>query len=281
MARKVGQIIARGDRRWLIRVYLGRDHETKKRNYHNRTIHGSMREAQAYLTRKLRERDLGRDLEGAKITLNEYLDRWLETAVRPRVRPKTFQDYQVFPDSRQHTSHVRDTTAESWDRTSMFLSGRSRQQSYANLTSIEVYVSVSSTLKHQRCRNPCFWKFVSLHPICKIEVHLWPECFLAIREYASYYRLPLWRTVVRFETELNSFPNFRTSIDGLGIHFIHVRSPHPDALPIILTHGWPGSIVEFIKIIRPLTNPTEHGGRAQDAFHVVVPSLPGFGFSDK
>jgi len=87
-----------------------------------------------------------------------------------------------------------------------------------------------------------------------------------------------WR---RFETELNSFPNFRTSIDGLGIHFIHVRSPHPDALPIVLTHGWPGSIVEFMKIIRPLTNPTEHGGRAQDAFHVVVPSLPGFGFSDK
>src|SRR5580700_1879942 len=94
MARKVGQIIARGDRRWLIRVYLGRDHETKKRRYHNRTIHGSMQDAQAYLTRKLRERDLGRDLEGANITLNEYLDRRLETAVGPRVRPKTFQDYQ-------------------------------------------------------------------------------------------------------------------------------------------------------------------------------------------
>jgi len=94
MARKVGQITARGDRRWLIRVYLGRDHETNKRNYHNRTIHGSMREAQAYLTRKLRERDLGRDLEGAKITLNEYLDRWIQTAVRPRVREKTCQDYE-------------------------------------------------------------------------------------------------------------------------------------------------------------------------------------------
>ena len=94
MARKVGQIIARGDRRWLIRVYLGRDHETNKRNYHNRTIHGPMREAQAYLTRKLRERDLGRDLEGAKITLNEYLDRWIQTAVRPRVREKTCQDYE-------------------------------------------------------------------------------------------------------------------------------------------------------------------------------------------
>src|SRR6266851_139252 len=87
-----------------------------------------------------------------------------------------------------------------------------------------------------------------------------------------------WR---RFETELNSFPNFRTLIDGLGIHFIHGRSPHPDALPILLTHGWPGSIAEFIKIIRPLTNPTEHGGRARDAFHVVVPSVPGFGFSDQ
>ena len=93
MARKVGQIISRGDRRWLIRAYLGRDHETNKRKYHNRTIHGPLREAQAYLTRKLRERDLGRDLEGAKITLNEYLDRWLETAVKPRVREKTRQDY--------------------------------------------------------------------------------------------------------------------------------------------------------------------------------------------
>ena len=80
--------ITRGDRRWLIRVYLGRDHETKKRNYHNRTIHGPMRGAQAYLTRKLRERDLGRDLVGAKITLNEYLDRWIQTAVKPRVRGK-------------------------------------------------------------------------------------------------------------------------------------------------------------------------------------------------
>jgi integrase len=93
-ARKVGQIIARGDRRWLIRVYLGRDRETKKRNYYNRTIHGPMREAQAYLTRKLRERDLGRDLEGTKITLNEYLDRGLGTAVKPRVREKTCQDYE-------------------------------------------------------------------------------------------------------------------------------------------------------------------------------------------
>jgi len=94
MARKVGQIIARGDRRWLIRVYLGLDHETMKRNYHNRTVRGSMQEAQAYLTKKLRERDLGRDVEGAKITLNEYLDRWIQTAVKPRVREKTCHDYE-------------------------------------------------------------------------------------------------------------------------------------------------------------------------------------------
>ena len=94
MARKVGQIIARGDHRWLIRVYLGRDHQTNKRKYHNRTIHGPLRQAQAYLTKRLRERDLGRDLEGAKITLNEYLDRWFETAVKPRVREKTCQDYE-------------------------------------------------------------------------------------------------------------------------------------------------------------------------------------------
>jgi pimeloyl-ACP methyl ester carboxylesterase len=83
------------------------------------------------------------------------------------------------------------------------------------------------------------------------------------------------------ELRLNRFAQFRTTIDGLAIHFIHVRSPHANALPLIITHGWPGSIVEFHKVIEPLTNPTEHGGHAEDAFHVVCPSLPGFGFSDK
>jgi pimeloyl-ACP methyl ester carboxylesterase len=87
-----------------------------------------------------------------------------------------------------------------------------------------------------------------------------------------------WR---RFEARLNAFPQYRTEIDGLGIHFIHVRSPQPNALPIILTHGWPGSVVEFMEIIGPLSDPTRYGGRAEDAFHVVVPSLPGFAFSDK
>jgi pimeloyl-ACP methyl ester carboxylesterase len=87
-----------------------------------------------------------------------------------------------------------------------------------------------------------------------------------------------WR---KFEARLNAFPQFRTRIDGLGIHFLHVKSSHPNALPIVLTHGWPGSIVEFLKVIGPLTEPTRHGGKAEDAFHVVIPSLPGFGFSDK
>jgi len=87
-----------------------------------------------------------------------------------------------------------------------------------------------------------------------------------------------WR---RFEARINAFPQYRTRIDGVGIHFIHVRSPHRNALPIILTHGWPGSVVEFMEIIGPLSDPTRYGGRAEDAFHVVVPSLPGFAFSDK
>jgi pimeloyl-ACP methyl ester carboxylesterase len=85
----------------------------------------------------------------------------------------------------------------------------------------------------------------------------------------------------RLERPLNAYPQFRTEIDGLGIHFLHVRSPHEHARPIILTHGWPGSIVEFLNVIGPLTEPTRHGGQPEDAFHVVLPSLPGFGFSDK
>jgi pimeloyl-ACP methyl ester carboxylesterase len=83
------------------------------------------------------------------------------------------------------------------------------------------------------------------------------------------------------ETKLNGLPNFLTEIDGLDIHFIHVRSRHEDALPLIVTHGWPGSIIEQLKIIEPLTDPTAHGGSEADAFHVVIPSLPGHGFSGK
>jgi pimeloyl-ACP methyl ester carboxylesterase len=85
----------------------------------------------------------------------------------------------------------------------------------------------------------------------------------------------------RFEKRLNSFPQFLTEIDGLDIHFIHVRSPQENALPLILTHGWPGSVIEMLNVIGPLSNPTAHGGDASDAFDVVVPSLPGYGFSAK
>jgi pimeloyl-ACP methyl ester carboxylesterase len=83
------------------------------------------------------------------------------------------------------------------------------------------------------------------------------------------------------QERLNSFAQHRTDIDGLGIHFVHVPSPHPGALPLVLTHGWPGSIVEFLEVIGPLTDPPAHGGDAADAFHVVAPSLPGYAFSDK
>ena len=87
-----------------------------------------------------------------------------------------------------------------------------------------------------------------------------------------------WR---KCEAKLKALPNFITEIDGLDIHFIHVRSKHANALPLIITHGWPGSIIEQLKVIEPLTNPTAHGGTAADAFDVVIPSLPGHGFSGK
>jgi len=92
-----------------------------------------------------------------------------------------------------------------------------------------------------------------------------------------------WRSAYDWrihEARLNAFPQFRTEIDGQRVHFLHVRSPHEDAFPLIVTHGWPGSIWEFHKVLGPLTDPTAHGGEARDAFHVVCPSIPGYGFSD-
>ena len=100
-----------------------------------------------------------------------------------------------------------------------------------------------------------------------------------IQELARYWATEYdWRKV---EAKLNALPNFVTEIDGLDIHFIHVRSKHENAMPLIVTHGWPGSPIEQLKIIDPLVNPTAHGGSASDAFHVVIPSMPGFGFSGK
>jgi pimeloyl-ACP methyl ester carboxylesterase len=100
-----------------------------------------------------------------------------------------------------------------------------------------------------------------------------------IQKLARYWMTDYdWR---KCEAKLNALPQFITEIDGLDIHFIHVRSQHEDALPLIVNHGWPGSIIEQLKIIDPLTNPTAHGGSASDAFHVVIPSMPGYGFSGK
>jgi pimeloyl-ACP methyl ester carboxylesterase len=100
-----------------------------------------------------------------------------------------------------------------------------------------------------------------------------------VQKLARYWQTDYdWR---KCEAKLNALPNFVTAIDGVDIHFIHVRSKHPNALPIIITHGWPGSIIEQLKLIGPLTDPTAYGGRAEDAFDVVIPSLPGYGFSGK
>lgn len=100
-----------------------------------------------------------------------------------------------------------------------------------------------------------------------------------VQEVAAYWKDEYdWRSR---EALINEFPQYITRLDDLDIHFIHVRSPQPDATPLLMTHGWPGSIVEFLKVIRPLSDPQAHGGRAADAFHVVCPALPGFGFSAK
>jgi hypothetical protein len=99
----------------------------------------------------------------------------------------------------------------------------------------------------------------------------------AIQELARYWQSEYdWR---KAEAKLNAVPQFATEIDGVDIHFLHVTSEHEDALPLIMTHGWPGSVVELLETVGPLTDPTAHGGSAEDAFHLVLPSLPGYGLS--
>jgi pimeloyl-ACP methyl ester carboxylesterase len=122
--------------------------------------------------------------------------------------------------------------------------------------------------------NATKWPERELVPDAKQGVQLATMQALA-RHWGTDYD---WRKV---EARLNALPQFITEIDGLDIHFIHVRSQHEDALPLIVTHGWPGSVIEQIKIIDPLTNPTAHGASASDAFHLVIPSMPGYGFSGK
>src|SRR6516162_6757228 len=99
----------------------------------------------------------------------------------------------------------------------------------------------------------------------------------SIGELARYWSSEYdWR---QCEAKLNSLPQFLTEIDGVDVHFIHVKSPHPNALPLIMTHGWPGSVIELLQTVSPLTDPPAHGGRAEDAFDLVLPSIPGYGFS--
>jgi pimeloyl-ACP methyl ester carboxylesterase len=129
---------------------------------------------------------------------------------------------------------------------------------------------------------------VDLHR--RVEMTKWPARE-TVSDYSQGVKLATMQSLARHwlsnydwrpcEARINAVPNFLTEIDGLDIHFIHVRSQHANALPMIVTHGWPGSIIEQMKIIEPLTNPTAHGGTAADAFHLVIPSLPGYGFSGK
>ena len=122
----------------------------------------------------------------------------------------------------------------------------------------------------------------------RIEATRWPSKEL-VEDRSQGVQLTTMQALVRYwtteynwrkaEAKLNALPNFTTEIDGVDIHFIHVRSRHEDALPLIMTHGWPGSIIELLETIGPLTDPTAHGGNAEDAFHLVLPSVPGYGFS--
>jgi pimeloyl-ACP methyl ester carboxylesterase len=124
----------------------------------------------------------------------------------------------------------------------------------------------------------------------RIRATRWPEKE-PVADHSHGVRLETMQKLARYwlndhdwrkcEARLNALPNFMTRIDGLDIHFIHVRSKHEDALPLIVSHGWPGSVIEQLKIIDPLTNPTAHGGSASDAFHLVIPSMPGYGYSGK
>ena len=111
----------------------------------------------------------------------------------------------------------------------------------------------------------------------RVRATRWPDPE-TVSDQSQGIQLANWR---KAEAKLNSLPQFMTEIDGVDIHFIHVRSKHPNALPVIITHGWPGSVFEQLKVIDPLTDPTAHGGAAEDAFDVVIPSMPGYGFSGK
>jgi pimeloyl-ACP methyl ester carboxylesterase len=158
-------------------------------------------------------------------------------------------------------------------------------------------VLAAAPATRQPARDPSIRPFTYLAPQAKLDelrrrilATQWPERetvadssqgvpLATMRELANYWASGYdWRKV---EAKLNALPQFITEIDGLDIHFIHVRSRHANALPLVINHGWPGSIIEQLKIIDPLVNPTAHGGSAADAFHVVIPSMPGYGFSGK
>src|SRR5437588_8408709 len=168
---------------------------------------------------------------------------------------------------------------------------------FAAAITLEVAVQTSVAATAAQCSPPIRPFTVPIAPQAalddlrrRIAATRWPEKetvsdatqgvqLATMQKLASYWGKDYdWR---KCEAKLKALPNFITTIDGLDIHFIHVRSKNPNALPMIVTHGWPGSIVEQLKIVDPLTNPTAHGGQESDAFDVVIPSIPGYGFSGK
>jgi pimeloyl-ACP methyl ester carboxylesterase len=172
-------------------------------------------------------------------------------------------------------------------------SSRSERSEEHTMTQASATKSVSANAADRTAIRPFQVKFSDqeLAELRKrISATAWPEAetvadasqgvqLATMHKLARYWATDYdWR---KCEAKLNALPQFLTEIDGLDIHFIHVRSKHENALPLIVTHGWPGSVIEFLKIIDPLTNPTAHGGSAADAFHLVIPSIPGYGFSGK
>jgi pimeloyl-ACP methyl ester carboxylesterase len=172
-----------------------------------------------------------------------------------------------------HRSSTNQTTQKEDPRTQTSATQRGSEPADA-IRPFHVNFSEAELTELRRCVNATKWPEQETVADASQGVQLTTVQALA-RYWATDYD---WRTC---EAKLNALTQFITEIDGLDIHFIHIRSKHENALPLIVTHGWPGSIIEQMKIIDPLTNPTAHGGSASDAFHLVIPSMPGYGYSGK
>jgi hypothetical protein len=177
------------------------------------------------------------------------------------------------------------------------MSGRDEQAWSSHLTTVPIKEDPMAVMTERPADNTAIRPFTIDIPEAdlddlraRIAATRWPEKE-TVEDGSQGVQLAMLQALARYwetehdwrrcEAELNSVPNFMTEIDGLDIHFVHVRSKHEDALPLVVCHGWPGSVIEQLKIVDLLTDPTAHGGSASDAFHVVIPNMPGYGFSGK